>query len=141
MRPQSDEPCAKCRFWNNLSSEGCEWYNRPSLMIFNHCGHFKNRYADLTDEQKEFLKQYKPANCYSTSEDEIKKIADALNLQSYTDVEELRTVRNAAVVVYSEYRRSFEWEDPVKYYDIGYSLMSVTAVIDHFMFKLNPESV
>lgn len=37
MRPQNNEPCIKCKLWNNKT--GCKHYDSSAMQIFGACGH------------------------------------------------------------------------------------------------------
>ena len=83
--------------------------------------------ATLTKKQKNFLFYYFPEDRMFTSEEEIKKIADALKLEGDHPEEWYRKLRNAVVVFYHT-----RIDSNFKYM---YSMQSVTAVIDHYKVK------
>lgn len=79
------------------------------------------------------LKSYTPADRHYTSNEEIKRISEALSLkapESAYDVERMRSMRNMVVLFYEEHldhteRHSEQWEN---YWQ---AMMSVTTIIDH----------
>ena len=80
----------------------------------------------LTDKQKEFLKNYKPVSKFLTSWDEVKTIAEVLELEGMP-LEDMRECRNQVVKFYSDMLEDGH-EDT---YTLMTSMMSVTAAIDH----------
>lgn len=107
------------------------------------------KYAKLTESQLIFLVDYTPANRHFTSNEEVDKVAEVLNLKSFTDTEDMRAVRNSVVRFYSKIQKNEMVIDEngdisnltSKFDDYQQAMMSVTAVIDHFMYKINRYSV
>lgn len=87
------------------------------------------KYVELTNEQKQFLMNYEPKDDFITSEEEIKEINTNFGLDKIKNTEILRSIRNSVVKFYRIDRNKFN------------SMMSVTAVIDHYMYRVNPMSV
>lgn len=52
MRPQMDEPCYNCKYWNN--NKGCEidHYNSTSMKIFGHCGMAEPKKVTIPEDIK-----------------------------------------------------------------------------------------
>lgn len=81
---------------------------------------------ELTNKQKEFLKNYKPANDLFTSWDEVRKIGEVLELDGMP-LEDMRECRNQVVKLYSDMLEDGQDDN----YTLMTSMMSVTAAIDH----------
>lgn len=98
--------------------------------------------AVLTDEQKEFLKNYHPADEMFTSFDEIKEIENKLELGN-SNVDHVRAKRNAVVVFYHQLRDEEFASNGRRYSDAMWNyntaLMSVTAAIDNFLIQNGSE--
>lgn len=82
----------------------------------------------LTDKQKDFLKVYKPLSKYITNFNECNQITDILSLKEL-NFQELMAIRNSVVLFYTELIKTDEKECMT-------SLMSVTAVIDNFIYNI-----
>ena len=105
------------------------------------------KYFDLSEAQNEFLSSYSPKDEHFTSSLEMKQIISKLGLDEGHDVEELRSIRNSVVRLYSNLEKKELTVTPngpirtEKYWSLNSSMMSVTAVIDHYMYQANPQSV
>ena len=87
---------------------------------------------ELNPDMIIFLKEYSPKEKHITSLKEIRLIEDKLNIAKYSN--NLRALRNSVVQLYNELIN----EDPTnrnKVYDYMESMMSVTAVIDNYIYK------
>ena len=79
-----------------------------------------------------FLKEYSPKEKHITSLKEIRLIEDKLNIAKYSN--NLRALRNSVVQLYDDLMN----EDPTNrnmVYDYMESMMSITAVIDNYIYK------
>ena len=88
------------------------------------------KFASLTPEQTRFIRTYSPENRHFTSKDEIDTIASRLGLASLSK-EELQAVRNSVVKDYNDfcgYDRDARWYR-------SEAMMSITAVIDHYIYS------
>lgn len=101
------------------------------------------KYAKLSENQVNFLKEYAPKSRHFTSTLEIKQVASKLGLDKTSDIKVLRSIRNSVIRLYSKlskeaanYNENGEfvsWTD--KSMDLNNSIQSVTAIIDHFIKK------
>lgn len=85
--------------------------------------------SKLTNEQIDFLKTYCPSDEHITSWNECNLITDKLALKGIS-TDELRSIRNSVVRLYSELRKT---DSKIDYM---LSMMSVTAVIDNHMYNI-----
>lgn len=86
----------------------------------------------LTSDMRIFLRGYSPKEKHFTSIEEIRLIEDKLNIESYRD--RLRVLRNAVIQFYNDLIDEHP-NDKSMVYDYMESMMSVTAVIDNYMYK------
>ena len=91
------------------------------------------KYADLTQKQIEFINNYIPETTGFISKKEVDKIASVFNLSEISDTEDMRAIRNSVVSTCSPLIKE-SWEKMQ-------TMQSIVAVIDHFMFKINPMSI
>lgn len=87
---------------------------------------------ELTSDMKTFLKGYSPKEKHFTSIEEIKLVEDNLNIANYRN--NLQALRNSVVQFYDELID----ENPNNrnmVYDYMESMMSVTAIIDNYIYK------
>lgn len=77
----------------------------------------------FSNEQKEFLKSYRPKNDMFTSNEECELIISKFNLPKLS-LREMSLCRNAVVKFYSNLMKDN--------YDFMTSLQSVTSVIDYY---------
>ena len=88
--------------------------------------------VDLNPDMVSFLKEYSPKEKHITSLKEIRLIEDKLNIDNYRN--NLRALRNSVVQFYDELID----ENPNNrnmVYDYMESMMSVTAIIDNYIYK------
>lgn len=106
-------------------------------------------FAQLSENQIIFLNEYCPKDRHITSTKEMKEIISTLGLDEHTDVEEIRSIRNSVVSLYSKLSKNAAkldendeicglTDESMNYHT---AMMSVTAVIDHVMYNINKESV
>ena len=88
--------------------------------------------AILSNEVKNFLKNYAPKNRHFTSEEEIELIKEKIGLAHYITTNDFNLLRNAVVYFYSKMMDN----DMEHRWEISNSMMSVTAVIDHHMYAV-----
>lgn len=101
-----------------------------------------------TSEFNAFLKGYRPKDDHFTTNEEIELVARKLSLEDQ-DVETLRNTRNRVVRYYSSLMdREIQYNPDGsfagrsdKYWDYNYGMMSVTAIIDRYMYRRNPASM
>lgn len=86
----------------------------------------------LSNEVKNFLKNYSPENKHFTSEAEIELIKEKIGLVHYITPNDFNLLRNAVVYFYSKLMD----KDMEHRWEISNSMMSVTAVIDHYMYSV-----
>ena len=87
---------------------------------------------ELTSDMKTFLKGYSPKEKHFTSIEEITLVEDNLNIANYRN--NLQALRNSVVQFYDELID----ENPNNrnmVYDYMESMMSVTAIIDNYIYK------
>lgn len=87
---------------------------------------------ELTSDMKTFLKGYSPKEKHFTSIEEIRLVEDNLNIANYRN--NLQALRNSVVQFYDELID----ENPNNrnmVYDYMESMMSVTAIIDNYIYK------
>lgn len=87
---------------------------------------------ELTADMKTFLKGYSPKEKHFTSIEEIRLVEDNLNIANYRN--NLQALRNSVVQFYDELID----ENPNNrnmVYDYMESMMSVTAIIDNYIYK------
>ena len=88
--------------------------------------------VELTSDMKNFLKGYSPKEKHFTSIEEIRLVEDNLNIANYRN--NLQALRNSVVQFYDELID----ENPNNrnmVYDYMESMMSVTAIIDNYIYK------
>lgn len=88
--------------------------------------------VELTSDMKNFLKGYSPKEEHFTSIEEIHLVEDNLNIPNYSD--NLRALRNSVVQFYDELIG--DGADKDLRYAYTESMMSVTAVIDNYVYKI-----
>ena len=101
----------------------------------------KIKYAELSQNQLDFLREYAPKGKGYTSTLEMKKIISKFGLDAGIDVEDMRAIRNSVVRFYSNLQRELligGTEEKLRNME---ALQSVTAVIDHQMYRVNSMSV
>lgn len=94
---------------------------------------------NLSNTEKTFLTNYRPADKYFTSKGEMSLIADKLSLDKYT-AKELVELRNAVVLFYSKlqnaevlYDKDWQYAGRTdKFWDFAMAMGSVTTAIDYF---------
>ena len=88
--------------------------------------------VELTSDMKTFLKGYSPKEKYFTSIEEIRLVEDNLNIANYRN--NLQALRNSVVQFYDELIDENP-NDRNMTYDYMESMMSVTAIIDNYIYK------
>lgn len=84
------------------------------------------------DSMVSFLESYMPVDKHFTSNEEVVKVKEALQLDSLKGLtDELRAVRNSVVKFYSD---KMEDCDSDTRWNLSISMMSVTAVIDSVIY-------
>ena len=87
----------------------------------------------------DWLKDYQPKDKHFTSEEEIKMIAEKLDLAGLTN-EQLKDKRDEIVLFYDKLiEDAIMAGDHEKRWNLSDGLMSVTAVIDHFKYNRGME--
>lgn len=100
------------------------------------------KYAELRQNQLDFLKKYAPKDKDFTSSLEMKKIISKFGLDKGLDIEDMRAIRNSVVRFYSNLQRGLLIGGTEEKLDRNMeALQSVTSVIDHQMYRVNPMSV
>ena len=100
------------------------------------------KYAELSQNQTNFLREYTPKDRGFTSSLEMKKIISKFGLDEGLGVEDMRAIRNSVVRFYSNLQRGLLIGGTDEKLDnIMEAMQSVTAVIDHQMYRVNPMSV
>ena len=91
------------------------------------------RYYNLSNEQTEFLNEYRPKDMGFTSLKEMEKIKSVLGIGTTVKESELTPLRNSVVRFYSAKMESVENDvkQVMSYMD---SMQSVTAVIDTMIY-------
>ena len=91
------------------------------------------RYYNLSNEQTEFLNEYRPQEDGITSFKEMEKIKSVLGIGTTVKESELTPLRNSVVKFYSAKMESVENDvkQVMSYMD---SMQSVTAVIDDMIY-------
>ena len=87
---------------------------------------------ELTSDMKTFLKGYSPKEKHFTSIEEIRLVEDNLNITNYRN--NLQALRNSVVQFYDELIDENP-NDRNMTYAYMESMMSVTAVIDNYIYK------
>ena len=87
---------------------------------------------ELTSDMKTFLKGYSPKEKHFTSIEEIRLVEDNLNIANYKN--NLQALRNSVVQFYDELIDENP-NDRNMTYDYMESMMSVTAIIDNYIYK------
>ena len=102
-------------------------------------------YAELTNEMREFLKGYSPADHWVTTREEMLAVAVGLNLAAADTAEELRAIRNSVVKFYDSIAFTINEageEVRAENFDFHWNgMMSVTAVIDNYSIDTNKNIV
>lgn len=49
MKPQLNEPCNYCKYWSNRTGCKLDRYNSTSMVMFGHCGFWKQKSFKPTD--------------------------------------------------------------------------------------------
>ena len=88
--------------------------------------------VELTSDMKTFLKGYSPKEKHFTSIEEIRLVEDNLNIANYRN--NLQSLRNSVVQFYDELIDENP-NDKNMTYDYMESMMSVTAIIDNYIYK------
>ena len=88
--------------------------------------------VELTSDMKTFLKGYSPKEKHFTSIEEIRLVEDNLNIANYRN--NLQALRNSVVEFYDELIDENP-NDKNMTYAYMESMMSVTAVIDNYIYK------
>ena len=88
--------------------------------------------VELTTDMKTFLKGYSPKEKHFTSIEEIRLVEDNLNIANYRN--NLQALRNSVVEFYDELIDENP-NDRNMTYNYMESMMSVTAVIDNYIYK------
>ena len=99
-------------------------------------------FTTLNQEQKDLMIDIEIGR-FSVTEQQIKKIAKMFNLSALT-IDELRAVRNSVVRFLSDKKseeRNSKDCDWILYDQYTNNISGITAVIDNFMFALNPQSL
>ena len=91
------------------------------------------RYYKLSNEQTEFLNEYRPKDMGFTSLKEMEKIKTVIGIGTTVNESELQPLRNSVVKFYSAKMESVENDvkQVMSYMD---SMQSVTAVIDTMIY-------
>lgn len=89
----------------------------------------------FNSEVKSFLKVYMPEDRHFTSFEEIELVENQLGLKGLSR-EEIDAVRNTVVLFYENLMdNEFELNGRTeKYYDFSTAMMSVTGVIDNYIY-------
>ena len=87
---------------------------------------------ELTSDMKTFLKGYSPKEKHFTSIEEIRLVEDNLNITNYRN--NLQALRNSVVQFYDELIDENP-NDRNMTYTYMESMMSVTAIIDNYIYK------
>ena len=87
---------------------------------------------ELTSDMKTFLKGYSPKEKHFTSIEEIRLVEDNINIANYRN--NLQALRNSVVQFYDELIDENP-NDRNMTYDYMESMMSVTAIIDNYIYK------
>ena len=98
------------------------------------------KYAELSQNQLDFLREYAPKDKSFTSSLEMKKIISKFGLDEGIDVEDMRAIRNSVVRFYFNLQRNLLIGGIENEKELDRSmeaLQSVTAVIDHQMYIIN----
>lgn len=88
--------------------------------------------VELTSDMKTFLKGYSPKEKHFTSIEEIRLVEDNLNIANYRN--NLQALRKSVVQFYDELIDENP-NDRNMTYDYMESMMSVTAIIDNYIYK------
>ena len=96
----------------------------------------------MTHEAQDFLKGYTPKSNMYTSKEEIELISNELGLEGMT-TEDFQSLRNEVVELYTELLDENIIVDDKgeyvgrteKYWSLMNAMQSVTAVIDHYIYK------
>lgn len=91
------------------------------------------RYFNLSNEQTEFLNEYRPQEDGITSFKEMEKIKSVLGIGTTVKKSELTPLRNSVVRFYSDKMESVENDVKQIMYYMD-SMQSVTAVIDTMIY-------
>lgn len=95
--------------------------------------------VEFKNEQIDFLTNYCPKDDFFTSNNEIELICDNLEFLGKT-IDEFRAIRNSVVKFYTELKDNelnIEKKRTDKYWKFHNAMMSVTAVIDNYMYNYN----
>ena len=93
--------------------------------------------VEFKAEQIEFLTRYCPKDDFFTSSEEIEIIRNNLELLGKT-IDELRTIRNSVVKFYTKLKDNelnIEGKHTDKFWKFHTAMMSVTAVIDNYIYN------
>lgn len=103
----------------------------------------KYKMIDLSDRVKTFLKTFTPESDFFTTASEMDLVEFVLQVHKYTQEEDIRALRNSVVDYYSDLMEAeIQYDENGKYisrtdrfWEFNNSMMSVTAVIDNYMYK------
>lgn len=96
------------------------------------------QYAELSQNQIDFLREYAPKDRMFTSSLEMKRIISKFGLDEGISVENMRAIRNSVVRFYSNLQRGLLIGGTEEKLDRNMkALQSVTAVIDYQMYRVN----
>ena len=99
--------------------------------------------VEFSEEVKSFLFSYTPEDECITSLSEIKQIREVLDLESCKSVDDFTAIRNTVVKYYKDLKDKYVeydgagnhyFKDIDRYFRLSNSMMSVTAVIDHYIY-------
>ena len=96
---------------------------------------------EFKNEQIEFLTRYCPKDDFFTSSEEIEIIRNNLELLGKT-IDELRAIRNSVVKFYTKLKDNelnIKGKHTDEFWKFHTAMMSVTAVIDNYIYKLYDE--
>ena len=103
----------------------------------------KFKMVEFSEEVKSFLFSYKPEDEFITSLSEIKQIREVLDLESCKSVDDFTAIRNTVVKYYKDLKDEYvEYDNTGKqsirdidrFFQLSNSMMSVTAVINHYIY-------
>lgn len=97
----------------------------------------KSSLMEFKNEQIEFLTRYCPKDDFFTSSEEIEIIRNNLELLGKT-IDELRAMRNSVVKFYTKLKDNelnIEGKHTDKFWKFHTAMMSVTAVIDNYIYN------
>lgn len=119
--------------WDMDAPSNGSWFKEEYKSWARKCDGWGNLQHTYFIDTLDWLENYKPEDDHFTSKYEMQEISDNLDLKN-KNVEELTEIRNDVVRFYDRLIDK-AGDDRNKIHDFMTSMMSVTAVIDHYKWN------